>query len=185
LSFRLVNPCFGATIALSRKTLERIGGFGSFRDQLWDDYAIGQAVRDLGSRVSMIPLALGHACFERSPRDLVDRQLRFARTIRGIDPFGYAGALITHPFPLAVIALLGGGGRWALLMAVFALTCRLGLGRAVERRFGGRRNSYWALPIREFLSFAIHLGGFFTANVTWRGRRYRLLSDGTVAPNPE
>jgi ceramide glucosyltransferase len=185
LSFRLVSPCFGATIALSRDTLDRIGGFRSFRDQLWDDYAIGRAVRDLGALVSVIPLVLGHACFERSLRDLFDRQLRFARTIRGIDPSGYAGALLTHPFPLAMIALVAGGGRWALLLAVFALICRLGLGRSVERRFGGRRNSYWALPVREFLSFAIHLGGFFRGNVTWRGRRYRLLSDGSVAPYPE
>ena len=62
LSFRLAHPCFGATIALSRDTLERIGGFRAFLDQLWDDYAIGAAVRELGSRVSVIPLALGHVC---------------------------------------------------------------------------------------------------------------------------
>jgi ceramide glucosyltransferase len=185
LSFRLARPSFGATIALSRDTLERIGGFSAFFDQLWDDYAIGEAVRELGSRVSVIPLALGHICSERSGRELFDRQLRVARTIRGIDPIGYAGGLITHPFPLAVIAMLCGGGRLALFLAIFVLACRLGLGRSVERRFGGRRNSYWVLPIREFTSFAIHVAGFFRANVTWRGRRYRLLSDGTLAPYPE
>jgi ceramide glucosyltransferase len=185
LSLRLARPCFGATIALSRATLDGIGGFRTFLDQLWDDYAIGEAVRQSGSRVFVIPLALGHVCSERSGRELIDRQVRMARTIRGINPTGYAGSLITHPFPLAVMAMFCGGGTSALLLAILALACRLGVGRSVERRFGGRRNSYWVLPIREFMSFAIYVSGFFGSNVTWRGRRYRLLSDGTVTPHPE
>ena len=107
-----------------------------------------------------------------------------ARTIRGIDPIGYAGGLITHPFPLALLALLA-AGKPALLLVLLALACRYAIGRSVERRFGGRRNAYWALPIRELISFAVHVVGLFGSNVTWRGRRYRLLSDGLVAPLPE
>ena len=33
-----------------RQTLERIGGLQAFADQLWDDYAIGQAIRAAGLR---------------------------------------------------------------------------------------------------------------------------------------
>jgi ceramide glucosyltransferase len=151
---------------------------------LWDDYAIGEAVRRSGSEVSVMPLAVGHFCSERSWRDMLGRQLRMARTIRGIDPKGYAGGLITHPFPLALLASLA-AGRLALVLAVLALAGRFAIGRSIERRFGGPRNAYWTLPIRELTSFAVHVAGFFGSNVTWRGRRYRLLSDGMVAPVPE
>jgi ceramide glucosyltransferase len=48
MSLRLAQPCFGSTIAITRQTLERIGGLGRFVDYLWDDYAIGQAVRASG-----------------------------------------------------------------------------------------------------------------------------------------
>ena len=37
--------CFGATIALRRDVLDRIGGFARLRDELADDHRIGDAVR--------------------------------------------------------------------------------------------------------------------------------------------
>src|SRR4029077_17830639 len=42
LELGLAKPCFGATIALSTDTLQRIGGLGAFVDKLADDYAIGR-----------------------------------------------------------------------------------------------------------------------------------------------
>jgi len=48
LELGLAKPCFGATIALSTDTLQRIGGLGAFVVKLADDYAIGEAVRGLG-----------------------------------------------------------------------------------------------------------------------------------------
>ncbi len=73
----------------------------------------------------------------------------------------------------------------AFLLAVLALAGRLGLGRSIEQRFGGPRNSYWLLPIRELLSFAVHIGGFIGSRVTWRGRSYRVLADGTLRERHE
>ena len=34
---------------------------------------------------------------------MLTRQLRVARTIKVIDPIGYAGTVIAHPFALAVV----------------------------------------------------------------------------------
>ena len=56
----LAQPCFGSTIALRRETLEAIGGFAAFNDQLADDYAIGAAVRRLGLRSAIPPMLVGH-----------------------------------------------------------------------------------------------------------------------------
>jgi hypothetical protein len=43
------------------------------------------------------------ACEPPDPALAASGELRAARTIRGIDPVGYCGALITHPFALALL----------------------------------------------------------------------------------
>src|SRR5262249_13591328 len=97
-SMRLAQPCFGATIALRRETLEEIGGLEAFADCLADDYEIGVAVRRAGYEVAILPFSVGHVCFERTAGELLRHQVRQARTIRTIDPVGYAAAIVSHPF---------------------------------------------------------------------------------------
>ena len=127
--------CCGATIALRRSMLDRIGGFAAFADVLADDYAIGAAVRSVGYDIVTAPFLVGHRCFEDSLRQLVLHQMRVARTIRSIEPIGYAGTIITHPWPLALLGMLSGSST-AALVAAAALASRLALCRCVERRFG-------------------------------------------------
>ncbi len=179
VSLRLTKPCFGATIALRRSMLERIGGFGAFADELADDYAIGAAVRSAGYEVVIAPLVVGHCCFETSLRQLVQHQIRVARTIKAIDPVGYAGSIITHPWPLALIGMLSGSGAAAVL-ALAALAARVTLYRCVERRFGLPRENYWLIPLQDIMAFAIYVASFFGATVHWRGAAYRVTADGTL-----
>jgi ceramide glucosyltransferase len=181
LSFRLAQPCFGATIAIRRETLNRIGGFSSFADHLADDYAIGDSVRVLGEKVTIPPFVVGHVCSERDLAELLDQQLRFARTIRAIDPIGYAGSIITHPLPLALIAaLLGADGGVALVAGV--LVCRSVLCLAIERAFGFAGESFWLIPLQDLISFGTYCAGFFGSAVTWGGHRYR-VSNGKLIPD--
>ncbi len=178
-SLGLAQPCFGATIAMRRETLDEIGGFDAFADTLADDYAIGAAVRDAGYQVMIPPFSVGHVCLERSAVELLRHQMRQSRTIRTIDPVGYAGAIISHPFALAMIgALLG--SPLGLLVAAIALVCRTGLTIAVERAFGLERQPYWLIAFRDLLAFTTFVSGFFGTSVSWRGSRYRVLSDGSV-----
>jgi len=179
LKAKLAEPCFGSTIALTRATLERIGGLQIFADQLWDDYAIGQAIRAAGLRVKVSSLTVGHVCPESTGRDYFTYQLRNARTIGGIDPIGYLGAVITYPFGLAVLAVLLGAGQPAVVLAGLALTSRAVLGGCVMRRFGVRAH-YWLLPLHDLAAFAVYLLSFFGGSVMWRGHRYQVRSDGTL-----
>lgn len=180
-SIGLAQPCFGATIALRRETLNEIGGFQAFADCLADDYAMGEAVRAAGYEVAIPPFSLGHACFERSAAELLRHQTRQSRTIRSIDPIGYVGATLTHPFALALIgALLG--SPLGLLVAAFAVVCRTALAIAVERAFDLPRQPYWLIPFRDLIAFTTFVSGFFGTTVSWRGSRYRVLSDGSVVP---
>jgi ceramide glucosyltransferase len=179
LSLRVAQPAFGATIAMRRETLEEIGGFEAFADCLADDYEMGAAVRRAGYEVTIPPFSVGHVCFERSAAELVRHQIRQSRTIRTIDPVGYAGATVSHPFALALIgAALG--SPLGLLVAALAVVCRTVQTIAIERAFGLERQPYWLIPFRDLIAFTTFVSGFFGTTVSWRGSRYRVLSDGSV-----
>jgi ceramide glucosyltransferase len=104
----LARPCFGSTLALRRQTLGEIGGFIAFADCLADDYAMGAALRARGHTISIPPFAIAHMCTEASARDFWRHELRWARTIKSIDPIGYAGSIVAHPLAWALIAALLG-----------------------------------------------------------------------------
>jgi ceramide glucosyltransferase len=179
IQFGLAKPCFGSTIALRRDTLSRIGGFAAFADCLADDYAIGEAIRSAGYQIAIPETSVGHLCFHDSLRSLLARELRAARTIKTIDPIGFLGAFIAHPFPLALIGALS-GSHDALLLAAIAIGCRLVLCLCVEQAFGLQRQPLWLIPLRDVLSFAIYISSYFGATVTWRDFNYRITSDGRL-----
>jgi ceramide glucosyltransferase len=178
----LAHPCFGSTIAFKRKILAEIGGFIGIADCLADDYAIGARLRARGHRIAVLPTTVGHVCGEMSMRGLWQHEMRWARTVRTINPAGYTGLIVTHAFPLALIAALAGisaesfGPTIGIGLTATAFACRLALLRQMERTFDLRPQSRWLLPLRDLLSFAVFLSSVVGRNVKWKGRGYRFHS---------
>jgi ceramide glucosyltransferase len=183
LRFGLATPCFGSTIALRRSILHRIGGFERFADHLADDYEIGKAIRGAGYRVAIPAMIVTHACVERSFSELLDHELRWARTIRMVDPIGFAGSGITHalPFALLGVALLG-VTPMTLAVLAGALTARLWLAARINATIGEERSSAALTLVRDVLSFYVYLTAFLARSVMWSGRRYRIGPERTIAP---
>ena len=177
---KLSQPCLGSTIALRRSSLSAIGGFEPLADCLADDYVLGELLRERGEPVSVLPFAVGHVCAESSLVELWRHELRWALTIRTVDPLGYLGWTVTHAFPLALIAWLLGGGWPAIGLAVAALVCRAVLIFATERGYGLPVHPYWLIPVRDLLSFAVFVAGFVARDVSWRGHHYELMSEGIL-----
>jgi len=184
LGLGAARPCFGATIALSRRTLEAIGGLRAFADCLHDDYAIGERLRDAGYTIAIPRFSVAHVCRELTARALMQNQLRAARTIRFINPKGYAGSIVAHPVAFAIPATLLGAPHGVPLL-VLALAGRLVLCLSVERAFSLRRQTYWLLPVYDLLFLAVYTASFFGGAISWRGERYRLKPDGTLLQDPQ
>ena len=183
LATGLAKPCFGSTIALRRDTLARIGGFAAFKDVLADDNAVGQAVRGLGLAVA-VPArpVLGHVCAATSARTLFEQDLRWSRTVRAVDPAGFAGSVVTNPLPLAIIAWLTGGfGPWTAAGVAAALACRLALQLQVCGFVGAGAGRLWLGPLRDAVSFAVFVASFWPGTLAWRGHRFAVRADGTMA----
>lgn len=181
LRLSLAKPCFGSTIALRRHTLDRIGGFEAFADCLADDYAMGAAVRSLGYDLAIPPIVLDHTCFEASFSELLAHELRWARTIRRVDPLGFAGSAVTHPVPLALLVLLLVPDSIGVGLLVASLACRLLVQIQADRVLGSGARRFWWGPLRDILSFAVFLASFWPGGVSWRGHRYVVGRDGTLA----
>jgi ceramide glucosyltransferase len=179
VSLGLAKPCCGATIALRRPMLDRIGGFGALADTLADDHAIGVAVRAEGYDIVTAPFLVGHSCFEASLLQLLRQQIRVARTIKSIYPISYACTVITHSWPLALLGLLLGSPAASLVVAA-ALLSRIMLCRCVEWRFDLPRQNYWLVPLQDMIAFGVYVMSFFGATVHWRGADYRVMADGTL-----
>src|SRR5207248_11037420 len=111
--------CFGATIAIRREVLNRIGGFARVRNELADDHRIGDAVRGLGLNTVLSRYIVENRVTEPSFASLWQHELRWARTSRAMAPAGFAGSIITHTVPLAALAAAACGSSvvgWACLL---------------------------------------------------------------------
>ena len=177
----LAEPVLGPMMGLRAETLARIGGFSAFAEVLADDYEIGRAVRALGLRVAVCGPFVLHGCSETGLPALLRHELRWTRTIYGIDPAGFAGSLVTHVTPIALIAvLLSGGAMAAWLLLVAALAVRSAIKLRLDHLSRTVSGPLWLLPLRDCLSLAVWLLTFFVGRVDWRGYRFKVTADGRL-----
>jgi ceramide glucosyltransferase len=173
--------CFGATIALRRQALERIGGFARFRNELADDHRLGEAVRAEGLNVVLSHYVVETQVSEPTLAALWRHELRWARTVRGVAPLGYAGSIVTHP--LAVAALATAVTRFGLTAWVFlAITflIRWVGAKVTAGALGLPMPRPWLLPVRDALWFAVFVASFFGRRVFWRDQNFRVEPSGRM-----
>src|SRR5262249_32783674 len=118
---------YGASIALRREALERIGGFAPIADHLADDNLLGRRVSDAGYRLVLLPYVVETVLDATTMADVWRRQLRWARTYRVCQPVGWFFSMVTQTVSWGVLAVLVTRGSitgWLVLAA--SLACRLG-----------------------------------------------------------
>jgi ceramide glucosyltransferase len=112
-------------------------------------------------------------------RDVWKHQVRWSRTLRVSRPGGYFGYGITQATVWCLLAaLLGHPG-----VAVAGLIMRLTAAHFALRALGqSGMLPLAAVPFRDLLGFAVWCAGLAGNEVEWRGKRFRLLGDGRIAP---
>ena len=181
-SLGLAAPCFGSTIALKRQTLEEVGGFAAFADQLADDYEIGRAVRAKGYTLAIPAMGVGHTAAENTARDLFRHELRWTRTIRLVNPAGHLGSIVTHGFAFALIGAAAlGFDSLSLGILAATLVTRLFLKSRIDGLFGTYAGPFWLMPVRDLLSFVLFLASLRGETVHWRGGRFAVEPSGAMS----
>jgi ceramide glucosyltransferase len=171
---------FGASIALRRDALSRIGGFLSIADQLADDYRLGELTRGVGLRTVLSDVVVEIAVAERSFAELIGHELRWLRTIRMLRPAGYSFSFVTFTIPVALIgACLCRGALPALTMLAAAALAR-GMLHLQMRQAGASAAQLLVVPFRDMLSFALWGLSFRNRRVRWRDDHFEVTPDGSV-----
>jgi ceramide glucosyltransferase len=189
------QDCLGATMALRRDDLERIGGFHALVDHLADDNVLGRRIAALGLEVALADTVTLTTVPETSFRALFRHELRWARTIRTLEPAGFAASAVQYPLAWALLTvLLSGGALWSigLFFIVWVLRAIAGIGvdsaltalwsgewgsgQRDSREQGSDDNAalafscpVWLLPLRDVLSVAVMLASYGGRQVDWRG----------------
>jgi ceramide glucosyltransferase len=172
----------GVTIALTRRTLGAIGGFAAIADQLADDYRLGELTRRLGLKTVLADVEVATCVEERSLRALLRHELRWLRTIRVVQPRGYASLFLTFGWPVAALGCaLAPGNAPALALLGLGVLARLLL-HFEARRGGSTPLMPWVIFINDLLGLALWCWSYTSRSVHWRQARYRVTRDGSVQP---
>jgi ceramide glucosyltransferase len=176
---------FGATLALRRATLERIGGFEVLKNCLADDYWLAEHVRALGLQTVLSRVIVATDVIEPTFSALWQRETRWLRTIRSVNLLGFAFLFITFPTPWLLTgawltASLAANTShaahvWAELTCATSTTIGLAARLLLHWRSARHGRTFWRdlplVPLRDALLALQWLAGAFGSHVVWRGAR--------------
>lgn len=180
LSFAL-----GASMAVRRSALERIGGFEALVDYLADDYQLGNMIFRAGFRLELSPYCVESIMRgSESVSEVLVRQLRWGRTMRVSRPGGYLASGITLPFPGALLAIVVSGLSaygWAAAALLYLVRAAVSLcySRIYLKDLLLPR-WIWLLPLRDALAFGVWALSLVGNRVVWRGHLFHLSKGGKI-----
>jgi ceramide glucosyltransferase len=184
-----INFALGAVMAVPRHILARIGGLAAIADFLADDYQLGYRVSQAGFKVLLLPYVVETLAGRETVADYLAHQLRWTRTYRVCRPQGYFAYGITFALPWGLLAWLASGlASWGGRLALMCLLLRLAVAAGAERAcLRGKLpwRSFMLLPFKDLISFGLWILSFLGNTVSWKGKRYRVASDGRLEALPE
>lgn len=172
------NFAMGSTMAFRRLDLERIGGFEAIADYLADDYQLGRRIAALGLRCQLSDVIVTtHLAGDW--KDVWLHQLRWARTIRVSNFWGYLGLPVTFATLWAVLAWFAGLETWAWVTLGSRMLMAVTAGWSVLRA-QDTLSLWFLIPARDLFGVGVWVAGLFGDSVVWRGRTLRLDKEGRI-----
>ncbi len=185
-TFGGVQHCFGATMAIKRDVLVKIGGLEALVSNLADDYTLGRLVRGAGLSVKLANLAVENIVDETSIKSMMIHELRWARTIRSVEPLGFLATFLTDVIPLGImVSLLQylAGFDWEMIIIplIAGFFVRSLLHFSTKATFISKHPaSLWIVPLRDILSFFVRVLCYTGRTVKWRSSELSVGKHGEI-----
>jgi len=191
---RIIQPikyCLGATMIVRRKLLNEIGGFKSLSNYLADDYMLGKLITNLGHKIYLSDFVVENIVEEASIKDLMTHELRWARTLRRVEPLGYTLTFLTDTLVISsltafILYIATHSLIWSFLPVLMVLVSRIILHKRTKSITGSTNaGSIWLIPIRDLLSFSIRVISFTGNSVQWRDNAFSVDQAGLIHSEQE
>ncbi len=167
--------CPGASQALRRETLGRIGGLEPLAHCLVEDFELGRRAVDAGLEVRMLPYVAESGVDLRDFKAWWKHQVYWDQNTRAASPVGFFFTWLIRGVPLAcLLCLLDAAQFFLVLPATVAL--RLTTAAASLRVLGDVEGLWklWLLPLRDLAGVFVWLASFVQRKVYWKGRVFVL-----------
>src|SRR5260370_11615902 len=99
-----VQFAFGWTMATTKERLAEIGGWEAMANHHSDDFELGNRIAAKGYRVELVREAVWMVFPKENVSEFLQHELRWAIWLRNVRPMGYAGMILTHGLPWAILA---------------------------------------------------------------------------------
>ena len=174
--------CFGATMAVRRDVLERIGGLEALADHLADDYLLGKRISEAGYRVALVPYAAQTTVSDETLAALWRHERRWSRAILGQRRAGYIGSIVTYVLPFAAAFALTARTPFSCVVFGAAAALRVWLHFEGRSAFAPQTPPQpWLIPLRDCFGVAVWISAFFGKRVRWQNDEYHLRAGGRMA----
>jgi len=175
----------GSTLAMTRTSLGKAGGFEPLVEYLADDYEVGARIAAAGYRVELCPVVVETTVPGYDLKGYWDHQMRWARSTRDSRKMGYVGLGVTYVIPWALATMVASGfALWSFTLMSIVLLARVAVALAVGvglLRDGQVLRDLWLLPLRDLTGLIFWAWSFAGDTVVWRGETFR-LRDGRIEP---
>ncbi len=166
----------GPTIVARRSALESIGGLKRMKDYLAEDFVLGKFAAEAGHGVILSSYVVEHHIGSSNFRANAAHRLRWARSTRRSRPLGYLGLALTMPLAWALAMFAMNPAWWPVVPVTLAI--RAAATYMVSTRVLDVRVNWLLMPLEDLAACVFWIAGFFGRTIEWRGRKYRLHSDG-------
>jgi ceramide glucosyltransferase len=177
--------CLGASVALRREMLQRVGGFSSLADYLAEDYELGRRILARGKRMRLVPYFVDLTVDLPAPGQWWRHQLYWDQNTRVARPLGFAASVVTRALPFAAaFAAWRLFDPFGLLVLAGALAVRMVSAAATLATIGdgvGLR-ALWLLPVRDLAGFVSWFVALRKRTFVWRGHEFALTREGRIVP---
>lgn len=179
----------GPTMAVRRRCVESMGGFGILGPYCSDDFLLGARVAEQGEVVVLSRHVIDHIILNLSFMASLRHQTRWMKSTRFSRPLGHLGTALTFSVPFGILGCVAAVAMhrpWlGLSLLAYSVVQRMALAGLLgafavrERRL---LRTVLLYPIRDLLGFCCWAASYAGSTILWRGRRYRLTRGGLMHP---
>ena len=174
----------GKSMLWRREVLERSGGIEALGSELAEDAASTKLVRQMGLRVRLVDRPFEQPLGTRSPAEVWNRQLRWARLRRAsFKPFFIPEILTGGLFPLVSCALAADWSGFSPLSALLVVGTAWYGAEALMSRASGWHTSMRAplvWMLRDLLLPALWIQAWLGSTFVWRGNHMQVARSKTA-----